>query len=152
MHIDQSGNHATVMLSPNAAPTVTNNTVSTNHQDGERWDQYTNLIESDQRFAFLEETIAQSSITSAQLVNAFLNPPLFRKSFEIGYGTLYTAAYFPLRKEVHYFWPEDSRICSFNQIGEWSKLAKYSELEMASTPVWPDVHHSIASLRDGFIH
>jgi predicted choloylglycine hydrolase len=150
--LDQSGNHATVMLSPNAEPTVTGNRISTNHQDGERWDQYTDLIESDQRFNFLEETINKPLIDSSLLINAFLSPPLFRKSFEIGYGTLYTVAYFPLRKEVHFFWPEDSRICSFNEVGEWSKRARYSEQEMDATPLWPDVHHSIASLRDGFIH
>ena len=40
-----------------------------------------------------------------RLVGAFLEPPLYARGFDRGYGTLYTAVYRPVDGVVDYRWP-----------------------------------------------
>ncbi len=154
--LDHDGNHATIMMSPNSDPVVTQEFVSTNHQENNQWQQYLDLIKSEERFQFLKETVDRQIIDATQLADAFLSKPLYRNSFEMGYGTLYTAAYYPLRKEVHFLWPDDSRICQLNSGSEsdddWRKTIRYGDFDMDSTSAWPPVYHATPSLPQGFIN
>ena len=149
--LDSSGNYATLALSPDNDPVVSNHQVSTNHQGTDRWVKYTEMIESDSRYQYLTDLLSTDAITATSLVSAFLEPPLFRDSFDSGYGTLYTAAYFPARKEVHYLWKGQCRVCNIVDNSEWSTVIQYSTQDMESTPLWPAVHQTLGSLRDGFV-
>jgi hypothetical protein len=39
------------------------------------------------------------------MVTRFLSPPLYSTEYELGFGTLYTAAYRPVTATVEYRWP-----------------------------------------------
>jgi predicted choloylglycine hydrolase len=149
--LDHDGNHATLALSPDNAPVINQNKVSTNHQPSDRWEKYTDMIETDKRYDYLTDMISRDDIESTTLTSAFLEEPLFRNSFDSGYGTLYTAAYYPTRKEVHYLWKGHHKICRINHTDEWSETIRYSNQEMDATPLWPGVHQSLASLGEGFV-
>jgi hypothetical protein len=45
------------------------------------------------------------AMTCARFVAAFLEPPLHNADHARGFGTLYTAAYFPAEGRAEYRWP-----------------------------------------------
>lgn len=151
--VDRLGDHATVMLSPDREPHVSRTQIATNHQHGERWEKYTAMIESDARYAFLESHVEQPASNPDDLIGAFLAPPLFRDSYAIGYGTLFTSVYFPLRGEARYIWLDGGWHLRFDDFPELTRQVVYSDPSSSAdeAPHWPNMHQSAARVPMGFI-
>ena len=49
--------------------------------------------------------LADPDMTRERLIASFLEPPLHNTSYARGFGTLYTAAYFPTEGRAEYHWP-----------------------------------------------
>ena len=53
-----------------------------------------------------------------RLVEAFLEPPSYSSAFSSGFGTIYTAAYFPTEGRAEYIWPDFAWSQSFEGFAE----------------------------------
>ena len=151
--VDRHGDHATVMVSPDRSPIISKTQVSTNHQQGERWEKYTQMIETDTRLEFLQSTCRNTELSPDAIVDQFLTPPLFRNSYAMGYGTIFTAAYFPCRGEARYHWKDGSWIQRFDAFKERRRTAVYTDstANPDKSPSWPPMPGRTARIPEGFI-
>ena len=111
-------NHATMEIAPEQTTRVTNAAVATNHQKAGNWPLYEKTVRSEQRYRFLEEVVAKQQDSAASFAARFLQPPLYSNQFARGFGTLYTSAYYPCRRECHYLWPKHEWRFNFQNFTE----------------------------------
>ncbi len=102
--LDRGGAHATAYTSPLRPTTFSDRLASTNHQDEIDWPEYARFAHTVERCDFIEQTLAGSPGTEA-VIGAFLHPPLFRREFRRGAGTIYTALYDPRSMTIRLYWP-----------------------------------------------
>ncbi len=112
--LDRKGVFATVYLSPDRPAIITNSPVSTNHQKRVEWEDYARITKTVERKEYLEERLAVSEETGEAFIRRFLRSPLYNTQFERAFGTLYTAAYDPLKLEIGYYWPHKTLRQSFS--------------------------------------
>lgn len=115
---DAHGNAATVFVKPGGGVVVTSELTCTNHQDTIAWELYHKASKSGERKQFLEQLLAQNSLTEQQVVQAMLAPPLYFETENASWSTLYTAAYNCIQKEVVLLWPFAKLKQSFSQFNE----------------------------------
>jgi predicted choloylglycine hydrolase len=100
--LDRSGRHATVHLEPGGGAVVSDRPFATNHQDRVRWPAQAAFTATLERAAHLERLLAEPR---ANLMQSFLEPPLYRSDYVSGFGTLYTVMLDPAAGEAVYHWP-----------------------------------------------
>jgi predicted choloylglycine hydrolase len=125
--LDRSGDVATVRLGPGRKPDILNVPVATNHQRPDDWPQYARSVDTFGREQRLLELLGVPKMTGDRLVDAFLEPPLYRTGFASGIGTLYTAAYFPAAGRAEFRWPGHSTNQSFRRFVEHHHTARYAD-------------------------
>jgi len=103
--LDAKGEYVTVYLSPDREAVITRAPVATNHQEQVEWSQHARATASVERERFLLQRLMRREEREESFIDAFLRPPLYALAYRHGHGTLYTAAYWPARREVHYQWP-----------------------------------------------
>ena len=102
--LDAKGEWATVFVAPDRPVEVTRLQAVTNFQHKVEWPEHAKATRSSERLACLEAKLgANGSLGDA--VGALLQAPLFQASYLRGYGTLYTAAYRPAKRQVELLWP-----------------------------------------------
>jgi predicted choloylglycine hydrolase len=103
--VDRSGAWMTAYLGPDREPIFRPAPVATNHQILVEWEEHASATRTLEReraiLALLEQRIAPPDF-----VSAFLEPPLYSDAYSRGFGTLYTAAYYPAEGQAEYRWPE----------------------------------------------
>jgi predicted choloylglycine hydrolase len=104
---DLAGDCFSVFLDPASEPVFTASPIATNHElapapgnmgaprSRERWDLLAGLVDD-------------PGVDLEQLVRRFLEPPLHSDTYELGFGTLYTAIYRPADLVIEYRWPGSS--------------------------------------------
>jgi predicted choloylglycine hydrolase len=113
--LDRSGDYATIHLSPDRKSEVLNVPAAANHQRRDDWPQYALAVDTFEREHHVLELLRRPKMTADRLVEAFLEPPLYRTGFTTGVGTLYTAAYRPGAGSAEYRWPGHSSAQSFDR-------------------------------------
>lgn len=108
--LDKEGKHKTVMVAPGKKARVLKDKFCTNHQEGTVWESNAEFNNTIERAAFLKKTLAKRKLSPTDLVNAFLNPPLYNTEFSKGNGTLYTAVYKPLQGTAALIWKVTSQL------------------------------------------
>lgn len=103
--VDEGGRFATVHLAPDREPQVTNRRVATNHQGAIEWPEHATVTRTEEREHVVEAHVAGRSASLADLVSAFLSPPIYSNAFDRGWGTLYSAAYIPQTRSASFLWP-----------------------------------------------
>ncbi len=103
--LDRAGRFKTVYLSPDRTPVVRQFPVATNHQGRVEWLEHAHATATLERERFLFSRFADSDETVDGFVQSFLRPPLLSRAYRRGYGTLYTAVYWPRRGQVELRWP-----------------------------------------------
>jgi predicted choloylglycine hydrolase len=103
--VDREGAFATVYLSPGYPAVITDSRVCTNHQQKVEWEDHARMSSTVERREFLEARLSDPDETEPGFIRRFLRPPLYNTRYEQAFGTLYTAAYYPVRLEVEYRWP-----------------------------------------------
>ena len=103
--MDRTGAHAVAMLNPDRAPVVSRAPVVTNHQVGPE------AVSEDasrtlERCALLTGLRTTPGTTRADLIAAFLAPPVLSRDFAGVMGTFYTAVYRPAAGAVDFLWPD----------------------------------------------
>jgi predicted choloylglycine hydrolase len=104
--LDAKGDFRTVYLSPDRAAIVTRTPVATNHQERVEWGQHAQATATVERENFLLQRLKRREERQESFIDAFLRPPLYALGYRNGHGTLYTAAYWPQRRQVGYLWPK----------------------------------------------
>ena len=123
--LDRKGHRVTVYLSPDREPVVTNAAVATNHQERVEWGQHARATASVERERFLLQRLTLHEEPAEDFVAAFLRPPLYSLAFTRGFGTLYTAIYWPLRHSVRFCWPGAIWSQSLDQFSEGPLAVSY---------------------------
>lgn len=103
--VDRKGRHATVYLSPDREAVVTDSPVATNHQERVEWHRHARVTATVERERFLLQRLTLHDEPADRFVGAFLKPPLYSANYGKGFGTLYTAVYWPKRGVAEYLWP-----------------------------------------------
>lgn len=123
--LDKSGDYKTVYLAPDKAPYTSNLAYTTNHQEFISWPENAQFNKTVERADFLADTLAMSNLQPESLLASFLNPPLYKTDFEAGFGTLYTAVYYPVERSVRLLWPNQELSQSFDNFTEQTILIHY---------------------------
>ncbi len=103
--LDRTGACATVLLAPDRPPIVSGARFATNHQLGVEWPRHGRLSQTLERAAFLEQALAVPDLDGPALTRMFLAPPLHRRRYALGFGTVYTATYRPAAGRMQILWP-----------------------------------------------
>lgn len=103
--LDAKSQHRTVFVAPDRTPVITNKRLATNHQERVEWHEHATATGSVDRAHFLALRLDDPLETGERFTSRFLEPPLYSKRFDHGWGTLYTAAYDPMRRTATYSWP-----------------------------------------------
>ena len=116
--LDAQRDFATAYLAPDRPPLITHAAVATNHQERVEWTSHARVTATVERERYLLQRLSLHPETQEKFVSAFLKPPLYSLAFDRGFGTLYPAAYRPLRREVELFWPDIAWRKSFEHFPE----------------------------------
>ncbi len=103
--IDRAATFRTLYLSPDREPVVRQLPATTNHQGRVEWHAHARATATIERERYLFSRIADGDETPEGLVDAFQHPPLYNTDFSKGFGTLYTAVYWPRRAQMELRWP-----------------------------------------------
>ena len=117
--LDASGDGRTVMVSPDQGCLVSNAAYATNHQMNSDPQHMEFLPDSRTRAQFLSTRLSDRNETLPHLKELFLQPPLYRKAQDSrGWGTLYSACYYPLEGRIELFWPGSAMSKSFDHFSD----------------------------------
>jgi predicted choloylglycine hydrolase len=116
--LDKQANFSTLAMAPGEKTREVSTPVATNHQNLGSWPLYEEKVKTKARFDYLNELIEIEQETTDSFVLKFLQPPLYHTQFGRGFGTLYTAAYYPYRNECRYIWPANEWRFNFDNFQE----------------------------------
>lgn len=122
--VDRGGRHAVVHLAPGGGAMVAAEPVATNHQDRVHWPEQARFTASVQRKHHLLRLTQQRLATDA-MADGFLEPPLYRTQYGVGFGTLYTAVLEPVARKVSYRWPGQHLDCTLGRLAGRSLTVTY---------------------------
>ncbi len=103
--VDRRGEYLTAYLNPGRAGELRQCAVATNHQHRIEWHQHARETSSVERQRRLLLMLQDQELAPEHLPKAFLRPPIYSTAFARGFGTVYSAAYWPTRGQADYFWP-----------------------------------------------
>ena len=133
--LDPFGVARTVQVSPDHATPVRILPVATNHQGKPERRDFARRTRTMERETFLRMRLADPHGTCQNLISSFLTPPLFSSDYQQGFGTLYTAAYFPSKRTAEWHWPGKIWRQSLNHFKEGSRTIELSS--GVPTEKWP---------------
>lgn len=103
--LDASGDHFTVYLSPEEAAVFRDDPIATNHQGRIDWEKYARATATVQRLQYLRTLVDEPALEADEFIAQFLKDPLYARQWAQGFGTLYTAAYWPEERRMKLLWP-----------------------------------------------
>jgi predicted choloylglycine hydrolase len=106
--VDRGGEFFTAYLGPDRPPRFVAQPVATNHQDRVEWPAQAQATHSLERYAVLRALVDEPGMDLDSLAARFVAPPLYSTTYELGFGTLYTAVYRPVELTVEFRWPGSS--------------------------------------------
>jgi predicted choloylglycine hydrolase len=115
---DATGEVTTAYLSPDREPVFSRTPAATNHQGFVDWPEQARATRTLEREQHVLELLHRPDLTLDGFADAFLDPDLFSRAYERGFGTLYTAVYRPAEGAVDYRWPGFSWPQSFDRFEE----------------------------------
>jgi predicted choloylglycine hydrolase len=103
--LDRSGEYLTAYVGPGRPAEFVAIAGTTNHQGKVEWPEYAQAIRTVERERCVLNLLDDAGMTLERFVASFLEPPLHNTAYAQGFGTIYTAAYFPAEGRVEYRWP-----------------------------------------------
>jgi predicted choloylglycine hydrolase len=125
--LDHTGAVVTACLSPDREPDFSDVPAATNHQREDDWPEYARAVRTFERERYVLELLRAPEMTRERLVESFLEPPLYSMAFSRGFGTIYTAAYFPAEGRAEYRWPDHTWSHSFGDFAAGEHTQTFSE-------------------------
>ncbi|MCJ7592873.1 MAG: C45 family autoproteolytic acyltransferase/hydrolase [Woeseiaceae bacterium] len=123
--LDSAKHYKTLFISPDRPTNVTTSAVATNHQHEVEWADHARETASVEREVYLLKKLTQRSGSAEKFIAAFQRPPLYSLGFERGFGTLFTAAYWPRLGTLDLHWPGISWSHSIGDFEEGTRTVKY---------------------------
>ena len=130
--LDRSGEYLTAYVGPDRPAEFHALAATTNHQGKVEWPEYAAAICSVEREDCVLGLLDDPELAREQFVAAFLEPPLHNTSYAQGYGTIYTAAYYPTEGRAEYRWPGFTLEQSFDRFEESSHVQTFVEERRAA--------------------
>jgi predicted choloylglycine hydrolase len=130
--LDRAGEYLTAYVGPGRPAEFRELAATTNHQGKVEWPEYAQAIRTGERERCVLELLDDAGMTRERFVESFLEPPLRNTSYAQGFGTLYTAAYFPAEGRVEYRWPGVVWEQSFDHFEESSHVQAFAEERRAA--------------------
>jgi predicted choloylglycine hydrolase len=115
--VDRAGDYLTAFLGPDREPGFVRQLCATNHQEHLDWPEQAQATRSQARQAVITGLLDDPAVDLHRLVASFLRPPLYSTTYELGFGTLYTAVYRPAELAVEYHWPGSSWRHAVGRVG-----------------------------------
>ena len=137
MLLDRASRFSTIELRPGTAALITRDKVSTNHQQGSSWPVYEAAVHTRARREYLAQQVAKASDNSESFVRRFQQTPLFHQQYARGFGTLYSAAYFPGSGQCRIIWPEYEWRFDFNNFDNAEYSARFVDPQGFPTAAKP---------------
>jgi predicted choloylglycine hydrolase len=106
MLLDRENRFETLAVVPGQEMLKMGSRVSTNHQPGGSWPLYEEKVHTHYRYHYLDEITRAAQLNAREFSHKFLQPPLYNTQFGRGFGTLYSAAFYPQSGTCEYLWPE----------------------------------------------
>ncbi|NJM33417.1 MAG: hypothetical protein HC850_00560 [Rhodomicrobium sp.] len=103
--LDARGKHVTVYMAPDREAIVSKAAVATNHQERVEWERHAAFTATIERERFLLGKLKKNGEPAESFIESFLKSPLYSTAFDEGFGTLYTAVYYPERRAMELRWP-----------------------------------------------
>jgi predicted choloylglycine hydrolase len=125
--LDRSGEFQTAYVGPGRPAEFHAVAATTNHQGKVEWPEYARAIRSVERERCVCELLDDPKMTREGFIAAFLAPPLHNTEYLRGFGTIYTAAYFPTEGRVEYRWPGSVWERSFDRFEETEHTETFTE-------------------------
>ncbi|SDL37081.1 Predicted choloylglycine hydrolase [Franzmannia pantelleriensis] len=138
---DARGRYVTAMISPDRPASIRRVPVATNHQKKIEWYAHALASETLIRERQLSILVADEATTEQRLVSAFFAPPLFRRDYRRGLGTIYTAVYHPKEGRASFFWPGASLTMSFAEPREQQLTIHYGSRATSTAESNRTGHH-----------
>jgi predicted choloylglycine hydrolase len=129
--LDRAGDYATLMLAPDREPAITRLPIAANHQMQVEWEDYARATATLERERFLFRRLKEPDVNEARLLADFLTPPLYTNAYERGFGTLYTAAYWPAEGAMSLLWPTDRLDQQISGFAEGERRRDYGRVDTA---------------------
>lgn len=129
--VDKAGSLATVFMSPDRPVIVDQKPFTTNHQLGNEWPAHARMSQTLERADILKHFLGLPQ-TEASLKQRFLSEPVFRRGYDKGFGTVFTALYRPMTGNMELLWPGHQPLTqSFGHFTARSQLVRYSNTSLA---------------------
>ncbi|HQU87459.1 MAG TPA: C45 family autoproteolytic acyltransferase/hydrolase [Denitromonas sp.] len=125
--VDRTGEFATVYVAPGKPGDIRRTAAATNHQHKIEWHQHASATATVERHRRLLLMLQDSELSADTLIGAFLKPPIYSTAFSRGFGTLYSAAYWPTMGRADFFWPGMSWPQSFAHFTPGERLIQFGE-------------------------
>ena len=103
--LDRKRNFLTAYLAPDRRAILTHAAVATNHQERVEWAAHARFTATVERERFLLQRLTLHVDDQEKFIGAFLKAPIYSTAFDQGFGTLYTAVYYPRRGRMELRWP-----------------------------------------------
>ncbi|HKH18535.1 MAG TPA: C45 family peptidase [Solirubrobacteraceae bacterium] len=125
--LDSSGEYLTAYVGPGRPAEFHALAATTNHQGTVEWPEYAQAIRTVERERCVLALLDDESLTRERFVESFLEPPLHNGGYAQGFGTIYTAAYYPTEGRVEYRWPGVVWEQSFERFEQSSHMQAFEE-------------------------
>jgi predicted choloylglycine hydrolase len=120
--LDRGGAAATAYLAADRRPRFARTLAATNHQRAVDWPEHARATRTLERERRILSLLADPAAGEADVVAAFLEPPLRSTAYGDGFGTLYTAVHRPAEGAVEYRWPGATWRQSFDAFDEGTRV------------------------------
>jgi predicted choloylglycine hydrolase len=125
--LDRSGQFLTAYVGPGRPPEFRAVAATANHQGKVEWPEYARAVRTVERERQVRALLDDPDLTRERFIAAFLKPPLHNTDYLQGFGTLYTAAYYPSEGRVEYRWPDSEWKKSFDRFDEDEHTQTFSQ-------------------------
>lgn len=127
--VDENSNFVTAYLSPKHEPVFKRSVrIATNHQPFDHdWDDYATATATKEREIILNKQLETPQAPVYKINQAFHSPPLYNTQYSKGFGTLYTALYYPVEKLLEMSWPDGNWFLNFSNFREGRRTIQYDK-------------------------
>jgi predicted choloylglycine hydrolase len=105
--LDAYGEYVTAYAAPDRPTVFEPSRATANHQRRVEWPAYAKFVRTVERERTIQEALGAKGAGLREVVDRFLEPPIYRTDYERGSGTIYTAVYEPKARSLGLRWRGD---------------------------------------------
>ncbi|HVQ17710.1 MAG TPA: C45 family peptidase [Actinomycetes bacterium] len=122
--VDASGQSAIAYIAPDRDLMVSGEATVANRQGTTEWPEHAAFCDTVGREMAMVEAVSDPQTSAQQVIDRFLQPPIYRSTAISTWGTVYTAVYDCDRRTVDLKWPDDTWSLSLGAFAEQSRARR----------------------------